>query len=208
MLSLFVRPAAVEDAGALAALAARLFTATFAADNTADDLKEYCNGAFSYERQADEIGDPARITLLLCRSSDAPEDPVPARGGDSHHHDLLGYAMLRVGATEECVESSPAPVELQRFYIDASLHGTGAAQMLMDAALSAAQAAGGATFWLGVWERNYRALAFYQRKCGFTQVGSHVFQLGSDSQTDMILARDIAGPKGNTTRGESAAGDS
>jgi ribosomal protein S18 acetylase RimI-like enzyme len=60
----------------------------------------------------------------------------------------------------------------------------------MDAALAAARVRGAETLWLGVWERNARAVAFY-RKYGFTRVGEHTFVLGSDTQTDWLLARPL-----------------
>jgi ribosomal protein S18 acetylase RimI-like enzyme len=60
----------------------------------------------------------------------------------------------------------------------------------MDAALDAARARGAQTMWLGVWERNPRAVAFYS-KYGFTRVGEHTFMLGADAQTDWVLARGL-----------------
>ena len=81
-----------------------------------------------------------------------------------------------------------APVEIYRFYVDATAHGTGVAQRLMSEALAAARDLGGTHAWLGVWERNPRAIAFYF-KCGFRDVGRQLFQLGADSQTDRVLER-------------------
>lgn len=62
----------------------------------------------------------------------------------------------------------------------------------MDAALDAARARGAQTFWLGVWERNPRAVAFYA-KYGFVRVGEHTFALGGDAQTDWLFARPVTG---------------
>jgi ribosomal protein S18 acetylase RimI-like enzyme len=77
-------------------------------------------------------------------------------------------------------------VELARFYVDRPWHGRGVARELMDAARAAARNLGGRTFWLGVWEHNPRAIAFYA-KCGFRDVGSHKFLVGSDLQTDRVM---------------------
>jgi ribosomal protein S18 acetylase RimI-like enzyme len=87
----------------------------------------------------------------------------------------------------------PAPLELKRLYVARAWHGRGVAQALMDAALDAARARGARTLWLGVWERNPRAVAFYG-KYGFTRVGEHTFLLGADPQTDWVLARPLEGP--------------
>jgi ribosomal protein S18 acetylase RimI-like enzyme len=81
-------------------------------------------------------------------------------------------------------------LELKRLYVARACHGQGVAQALMDAALDAARARGAQTMWLGVWERNPRAVAFY-RKYGFTRVGEHTFMLGTDAQTDWVLARPL-----------------
>ena len=81
-------------------------------------------------------------------------------------------------------------MELKRLYVTRSWHGKGVAQALMDAALDAARARGAKTLWLGVWERNERAVAFYG-KYGFARVGEHTFVLGSDAQTDWLLARPL-----------------
>jgi ribosomal protein S18 acetylase RimI-like enzyme len=61
----------------------------------------------------------------------------------------------------------------------------------MAAAIEAAEAAGARTLWLGVWERNPRAIAFY-RKAGFVDVGSQLFVVGTDPQTDRLMERSLA----------------
>ena len=86
--------------------------------------------------------------------------------------------------------TGPAPLELKRLYVAAAWHGRGVAQALMDAALMAARTCGARTLWLGVWERNPRAAAFYA-KHGFRRVGEHTFVLGEDVQTDWLLARPL-----------------
>ena len=79
------------------------------------------------------------------------------------------------------------PIELARFYLDATFHGHGFAQQLMAAALDEARRRSAGTVWLGVWEKNLRTTAFY-RKAGFIDVGSRTFMLGSDAQTDRLMA--------------------
>ncbi len=65
--------------------------------------------------------------------------------------------------------------------------------MLMQATLEAAVAAGARTLWLGVWEHNPRAIAFY-RKFAFVEAGTHDFLLGRDRQTDLIMMRPLGEP--------------
>jgi ribosomal protein S18 acetylase RimI-like enzyme len=64
--------------------------------------------------------------------------------------------------------------------------GKGVGRELMAAAIREAGQRGCDSVWLGVWEKNPRAIAFY-KKWGFQEVGSHVFQLGDDLQTDFIM---------------------
>jgi len=102
----------------------------------------------------------------------------------------VGYAHLRLGPAPGGVAGG-RPAELARLYVDQRWHGAGVARALMDRCVDAARAWGADVLWLGVWEHNPRAIAFY-RKCGFEQVGTQRFQLGEDLQTDLVMARAIA----------------
>jgi ribosomal protein S18 acetylase RimI-like enzyme len=113
------------------------------------------------------------------------------RIGSSPVAPLAGYSHLTAGEAPDSV-SGADPLELKRFYIDRAWHGTGLAQMLMHATLDAAIAAGARTLWLGVWEHNPRAIAFY-RKFAFVEAGTHEFMLGRDRQTDLIMMRPLNG---------------
>jgi ribosomal protein S18 acetylase RimI-like enzyme len=167
-----IRPAGVADAPWLAALAERTFRETYSAHNTPQDMERYVADHFSAPRQAAELADP-RLVTLVAELSGRP----------------AGYTQLGFGPAVESV-TGPVPVEIIRFYVDRPWHGQGLAQELMQAAAAHARAAGGRTLWLGVWERNPRAIAFY-RKCGFAEVGTHTFVLGADHQRDLVLARPI-----------------
>jgi len=102
---------------------------------------------------------------------------------------LAGFAQVRVAHPPAGIEVR-APVELKRFYVDKRWHGQGLARTLMDSAERAARARGGREFWLGVFQRNERALAFY-RKCGFRTVGTQVFVVGTDPQKDYVMLREL-----------------
>ena len=168
-----IRRATPNDAARLSEFAERTFRETFAADNKPADMDVYCLQAFSLATQSAEIADPSIDTILL-------ED----RSGT-----LVAYAQLRIGPTPTDVKG-PGPIELVRFYVDRSHHGSGLAQLLMEEAIATASGRGARTIWLGVWERNFRARAFY-RKFGFADVGDHEFHLGQDIQTDLVMALEI-----------------
>ena len=97
----------------------------------------------------------------------------------------IAYAQLRADHVPDCV-TGPNPIELWRFYVDREWHGRGIARPLMDRVKAAARERGAKTLWLGVWERNDRARAFYA-KCGFADVGEHIFLFGTDPQTDRVM---------------------
>ena len=97
--------------------------------------------------------------------------------------------IRRDGPTPPSV-TMPDAVELWRFYVDRPWHGRGLAPILMATAMEAARELGGRSIWLGVWERNARAIAFYT-KCGFLDIGSQEFVVGTDRQTDRVLVRSL-----------------
>jgi len=169
-----IRTPTPADAEPLAALAERTFRDTFAKDNAAEDLEEYVRAAFTLDRIRAELADDTN-TFLLAFGESAGRP--------------LGYAKLRTGRADPSV-TGPDPVELERIYVDRSALGSGIGAALMRATLDAARSAGHRTLWLGVWERNARAIRFYE-KWGFSTVGDHVFRLGSDDQRDLIMERAI-----------------
>lgn len=168
-----IRSAVLADAGPLAELAARTFRETFAADNTPEDMAAHEAESYGPALQGREITDPAIVTLLV------------------HVNDeLVAFAQVRRGHAPDCVSDRSA-VELWRFYVSKEWHGRGIAQSLMRRVDDAAVRFGAQTLWLGVWERNGRAQAFY-RKSGYTDVGAHVYMVGADAQTDRIMTRPLA----------------
>jgi ribosomal protein S18 acetylase RimI-like enzyme len=167
-----IGPAVFTDAASLAEFGARTFAETFGADNTAEDLRLHLSSAWSPELQAAEILDPG-VDTLLARVAGV----------------LAGFAQLRAGKAPACI-TTPHPVELLRFYVDKPWQGKGLAGQLMESVLHRARARGGRELWLGVWERNLKAQAFYRRH-GFRQVGTQIFIVGNDPQTDHVMLREI-----------------
>jgi len=165
---MLIRVATPADAATLAAISLKTFVDTFAPHNTAADMGSYTSGAFSEETQRRELETEGVVTLL------GEEDG-----------DTIAYAQVR-----HTPGSPHGDVELARFYVDQPHHGRGVAQTLMDAVEQHAIALGGTRLWLGVWEHNLRAIAFY-RKRGFVQCGAHPFILGTDVQTDWLMNRTL-----------------
>jgi len=168
-----IRHASAADAATLAALAERTFRDTFTEVNTPENMAAHAAASYGIDKQREEI-ESDRIRTLLVEL-----DGVVA-----------GYAQLRNGHHPDCVSAENA-IELWRFYIDRSGIGRGLAQRLMQTVVVEAAEWNGRALWLGVWEHNPRAIAFY-RKCSFVEVGAHVFRLGDDAQTDLIMQRELA----------------
>jgi ribosomal protein S18 acetylase RimI-like enzyme len=165
------RPATPADAEALAGFGARTFFETFAADNTPEDMRLFLESTWHPDLQRVEILDAALDTLLACDE----------RGV------IAGFAQVRAAQPPAGI-AARNPVELKRFYVDKPWHGRGVASQLMDAVMNQTRARDAHELWLGVWERNERAQAFY-RKCGFEPVGTQVFVVGTDAQTDRVMVK-------------------
>ncbi|PYS87943.1 MAG: GNAT family N-acetyltransferase [Acidobacteria bacterium] len=165
-----IRSATAADVALLAELGARTFYETFVADNSPEDMAAYLAAAFSPEQQAAELAD---------RRSNFFVAEIDGRA--------VGYAQLRAGEIPACVAGAK-PIELARMYVSKDWLGQGVGEALMRACLEQARASGYQTIWLGVWEHNARAQAFY-RKWDFRVIGAHIFQLGSDPQTDLLMER-------------------
>jgi ribosomal protein S18 acetylase RimI-like enzyme len=169
-----IRRATEADIAALSEFGARTFKESFGKDNTPEDMEKHLTSAWRPDLQRAEVLNPALDTLLA-------RDPAGV---------LAGFAQLRDQHAPQGVPTS-RPVELWRFYVDQPWQGRGLARALMTAVEDSARARGGRELWLGVWERNERAQAFY-RKCGFEKVGTQIFVVGSDPQTDHVMLRKLA----------------
>ena len=172
-----LRRATVEDADALAVLATRTFVETYAAGNDPADLAAYVAANFRADDLVGHLQDPTR----RCMVADS--------GGA-----LVGYVSVHSGSRPDPV-THPSAIELSRLYVESAWQGRGLGSALLGAAIGEALALGGKALWLGVWERNERAIAFYSRH-GFEQVGVHTFTVGEDVQLDHLMVRTRLGRGG------------
>jgi ribosomal protein S18 acetylase RimI-like enzyme len=163
----------VADAALLTHLSATTMREAFGPPhNPADLVEEYIQSAITEPQLASELADP-KAWFFIAESPD--QTPV-------------GYLKLRRHTPPRRM---PQPhrqnaVEIQRIYLLQSQTGQGQGKQLMNVCLDWAHTAGYKAVWLGVWERNQRALSFYQ-KMGFTRFGFHYFLFGSERQRDFWL---------------------
>lgn len=170
-----MRRATIDDAAELSAFAARVFIETFDDANDPGDLRDHVESTYGVAQQRAELRDEDTATWLVERDDGR----------------LVGYAQICRKRVPACVTGAN-PVEIYRFYVERASHGTGVAQALMSTAFSQAREWGADVVWLGVWEHNPRAMAFY-RKFGFSDVGSIDFFVGPDRQTDRVFVMPLAG---------------
>ena len=164
-----LRSAQPLDAAPLAALASRTFQETFEGLYPEEDLQAFLFSAYGEDHQAKELADPLWRTFVL-----ASEDR------------LLGFAQLVMDSPLHGKVPDGA-AELRRIYVLREAIGQGLGARLLERVLEETRAAGAPALWLGVWEHNDRAQAFY-RKYGFSRVGEHTFMVGSRADTDHLLA--------------------
>lgn len=155
------------------ARARETFIDTYAAVNTAQDMKLHLERSYAPALQRDEIENVSMLTIV------AEDDGR-----------LTGFAQGRYSTAPPCLGALATPPrrpwEILRFYVQRDWHGRGLARALMDSARAGAGAAGADAVWLSVWKRNERAQTFY-RKCGFHPIGETTFTLGEDVQQDYVM---------------------
>jgi GNAT superfamily N-acetyltransferase len=168
------RHGVAADAVTLSGFMRHAFTSAFGALNDPEHLAVFLADSYTPARQAAELADPAIATLI-----------AEVDGG------LAGYAQVKNNRYVPESVTGPSPIELARFYVDPARIGGGIAWPLMERAKDEARQRGGKTFWLGAWEINARAIAFY-RKAGFEPVGKHTFRVGGDEQVDLVMVTALA----------------
>ena len=169
-----IRRATIQDAEALSDLSRRTFHDAFHAhpQNAPDDMRIYMDAAFSTIQMQVELADENAVFFIA-----------------EVENQLAGYVKLLLDSRETGV-TGEKPIELCRLYSEQKFLGKGIGAALMEQSLQTAKEHDCDVIWLGVWEFNPRATAFY-RKYDFEVCGTHVFQLGSDSQTDVLMQRKI-----------------
>jgi diamine N-acetyltransferase len=168
-----IRYGNADDARMLSEFGAKTFYDTFAKDNTPENISLYMKRSFSTKIQLNELSD-ANIIFLIAELENKP----------------VGYAKLKVDSKDESITGTK-PIEIERIYSLQEYIGKGIGKALMQAAIDKAKQKDCNSIWLGVWEKNPKAINFY-KKWGFREVGTHIFMLGDDPQRDFIMELNLA----------------
>ncbi|MGH2552431.1 MAG: GNAT family N-acetyltransferase [Chitinophagaceae bacterium] len=172
----WIRIADIEDAEILAKLSRLTFYETFASQNSKENMDMHMDMFYSTEKITAELCDSLSIFLL------AFEDD-----------NLVGYVKMNEQAKEESKELE-SPLEIERIYTIKEKIGKGIGKILMEKCFEVAREKGKKSIWLGVWEKNFKAIEFYTR-WGFEKFGEHEFPVGLDPQTDWLMKKSLIYPE-------------
>jgi ribosomal protein S18 acetylase RimI-like enzyme len=156
------------DVDRLQQISRQTFYETFSAVNTAENMKKYLEEEFSVEKLTAECNNPESAFYFA------------TLGGT-----IIGYLKLNVGQSQTEIKDDNA-IEIERIYVLKEFHGKNVGQLLYEKAIHIAEQTNAGYVWLGVWEKNMRAINFYTKN-GFVPFDKHIFRLGNDVQTDLIM---------------------
>lgn len=168
MTPIEIKKATTTDLETIQEISIQTFKETFTAVNTPENIANYIHQSFS-------------TTQLIAELNRVDSHFYLAYSNEK----VVGYLKINLGdAQTETINNNA--LEVHRIYVIKSFHGKNIGQLLLDKAKTIAQSTGVEFIWLGVWEKNYRALQFYTKN-GFVVFDKHVFTLGQDKQTDLLM---------------------
>ncbi|MCQ9633411.1 GNAT family N-acetyltransferase [Chryseobacterium sp. WG14] len=170
MSSITILKAGIDDLETIQNLGIQTFTETFAEDNTDEAMEKYLEESFNTPQLTSELKTQDSLFYIAWEE----DNPV-------------GYLKINSGEAQTELKDETG-LEIERIYVKKSHHGKKVGQLLYDQALETAQQLSKSYLWLGVWEENLRALNFY-RKNGFVEFDKHIFRLGDEEQTDLMMKK-------------------
>ncbi|WP_312992041.1 GNAT family N-acetyltransferase [Chryseobacterium flavum] len=170
MSSIIINKVSTEDVEIIQNLGIQTFSETFAEDNTEEAMKKYLEESFNTEKIKSELSNPDSLFYIAWEE----DNPV-------------GYLKVNTGNAQTELQDETS-LEIERIYVKKSHHGKKVGQLLYNKALETAQQLGKSYLWLGVWEKNLRAINFYSKN-GFVEFNKHIFRLGEEEQTDLMMKK-------------------
>lgn len=167
-----VKKATTYDLSTVQRIGRETFIETFADSNTEEDMNKYLESSFSDSRLTDELNNPESLFYI------AWEDDKP-----------VGYLKLNTGIAQTELQDQKA-LEIERIYVKSSHLGKKVGQLLYEKALDVALQQHNSYLWLGVWEKNPRAIRFYEKN-GFIAFDKHIFKMGDDEQVDIMMKKEL-----------------
>ena len=167
-LEVKIHQAGIDELEELQQISRTTFTETFSVHNSEENMRNYLRDNLSLEKLGEELNNP-ESSFYFAEMKDQ----------------VIGYLKLNVGAAQNEWKENTG-LEIERIYVLKEYHGLTIGQLLFEKAISIAKSIEMQYVWLGVCEKNERAIAFYTKN-GFKVVGHHLFKLGDDIQTDYLM---------------------
>ncbi|KQR70712.1 GNAT family N-acetyltransferase [Pedobacter sp. Leaf176] len=168
MNTITIEKAAITEVSQLQQIAKKTFYETFADNNDEENLQTYIEEGFAIEKLTRELQDD-NAEFYFAKIDE----------------EVIGYLKLNFGSSQTELKDDKA-VEIQRIYVLKEFHGKKVGQFLYDKAIEIARNKNADFVWLGVWEENPRAIRFYEKN-GFVEFDKHIFKLGDEEQTDIMM---------------------
>ena len=163
-----ITKATLNDIEQLQKIGRQTFEETFSESNSEENMKNYLEGGFSNEKLTTELNDQNSEFYFA-----------------TVNKEVIGYLKINFGPSQTELKDSKA-LEIERIYVSKEFHGQSVGQLLYGKAIQMAKLKNVDYVWLGVWEENPRAISFY-KKNGFVEFDKHIFKLGNDEQTDIMM---------------------
>ncbi|WP_034761631.1 GNAT family N-acetyltransferase [Rossellomorea vietnamensis] len=171
-MTIILKKCTIDDAHTLQEISYDTFNETFKHQNSPKNMKSYLEKAFNVEQVETELSHRSSHFYLVYV-----------------HEDVAGYLKVNTGDAQS-EEMGDESLEIERIYIKRSFQKHGLGKYLLNKAFEMATERHLKTIWLGVWEKNENAIAFY-KKMGFVETGSHSFYMGDEEQRDLIMTKSI-----------------
>lgn len=163
-----IRKVKKDEVEQLQKIGRQTFSETFSSGNNEEDMIKYLDEGFSLEKLKAELNDKESEFYFALLDNE-----------------VIGYLKINFGqAQTELKEDST--LEIERIYVLNKFHGKKVGQQLYEKAIKIARQKSVDYVWLGVWEKNPRAIRFYEKN-GFIAFDKHIFKLGKDEQTDIMM---------------------
>ncbi|WP_400260871.1 GNAT family N-acetyltransferase [Sphingobacterium sp. SG20118] len=173
MENIIIQRVTLNDIEQLQQIGRETFSETFSESNTEENMNKYLADGFSKEKLTEELNNKSSEFYFAVL-----EEKV------------IGYLKLNFGASQTELQDNSS-IEIERIYVLQEYHGKKVGQILYDKAMQVANEKKVKNVWLGVWEENPRAIRFYQKN-GFVEFDKHIFVLGDDEQTDIMMRKDLS----------------
>ena len=172
MIPFDIKKVTLDDIDQLQKISKQTFYETFSGGNTEENMEIYLVEGFSIEKLTAELKDK-NVEFYFATLDNS----------------VIGYLKVNFGEAQTELQDDKA-LEIERIYVSKEFHGKNVGQILYDKAIQIAKLKKTDYVWLGVWEENPRAINFY-KKNGFIEFGKHIFKLGNDEQTDIMMKRKL-----------------